>query len=445
MKNFKIKSIYGLQVMDSRGNPTVEVNICSESGEHARAMVPSGASTGEKEAIELRDGGSDYMGLGVSKAIKNINEIIAPKLIAQGYCITEQKLIDEFMIKLDGTPNKAKLGANAILGISLAVARLGAKLTKQPLYKYLGGTDAHIMPVPMLNIINGGAHAANDIDFQEFMIMPVGAKSICEAIKMASEVYHNLKKILSENKYSTLIGDEGGFAPDCKSIDEVLNLLVKAIKKAGYNPARKGDKAIAIAMDSACSELWDGKKYVFKKLNAKLPEKDWIFKSTNEMIDLFVNLVEKYPIISIEDPLDENDWDGFEKLTSLIGDKVQIVGDDIFVTNPKLVKKGIENKTANSVLIKVNQIGSLTETIDAIQLAQKNNWTTIVSHRSGETEDTTIADLAVAFNTGQIKTGSMARTDRVAKYNQLLRIEKCLGEKSKFLGPDAFYNVKIGK
>ena len=322
---------------------------------------------------------------------------------------------------------------------------MGAKLTKQPLYKYLGGVNAHTLPVPMLNIINGGAHAANDIDFQEFMIMPVGAKSISQAIQMASEVYHNLKKILSKNNYSTLIGDEGGFAPDCKSIEEVLNLLVKAIKSAGYKPARSGEGSIAIAMDSASSELWDGKRYVFRKLNAGLPKKDWKFKTTDQMIDLFVNLVKKYPIISIEDPLDENDWKGFQKLTSLIGDKVQIVGDDIFVTNPTLIKKGIKDKTANSVLIKVNQIGTLTETIDAIQLATKNNWTTVISHRSGETEDTTIADLAVAFNTGQIKTGSMARTDRVAKYNQLLRIESCLGKTSTFLGKDAFYNIKIRK
>lgn len=440
----KIKKIHAIEVIDSRGNPTIEVEVTSENCQFGRAIVPSGASTGEREACELRDNDkSRFHGKGVLQAVKNVNKIIGPAIIENNFLITDQKGIDNFMIALDGTPFKTKLGANAILGVSMAVVKLAAKLTCQPLYRYLGGVNSHILPTPMLNILNGGVHANNAIDFQEFMIVPVGAPNIKEAIRYAAEIYASLKDILKEHKFSTLIGDEGGFAPNCSSTEEALDLLLEAIKKAGYVPSTdcNNKKAISLALDVAASELFvkEGahkNKYYFKKLSKFKNEE--IYKTQEEMLCFYEKIVDKYPIISIEDPFDENDWDGFIKITKRLGNKIQIVGDDLFVTNTHYIQKGIEQKAANSVLIKVNQIGTITETINAIEMAQNNNWTAIISHRSGETEDVTIADIAVALNTGQIKTGSMARTDRIAKYNQLIRINEKLGKNACFLGGKSF-------
>ncbi|WP_036430823.1 phosphopyruvate hydratase [Mycoplasmopsis felis] len=449
-----IKKIHAREVLDSRGNPTVQVEVYTELGGYGSAMVPSGASTGSREALELRDKGSKYEnnwfgGKGVMLAVDNVNQQIAPKI--QGIEVTEQRLIDQTMIKLDGTPTKSKLGANAILGVSLAVARAAANELELPLYKYLGGFNAHQLPVPMLNVINGGEHASNTIDFQEFMIMPVGAKSIREALQIANFVFHNLAKLLKKNGHGIQVGDEGGFAPNFKSHEEALDFLVEAIKVSGYVPATSGDKAVAIAMDCASSELYKDGVYTFGKLKEAIESKQAGFEhltnvkltyTTDEMIEYLKGLISKYPIISIEDGLAESDWAGFKKLTAEVGKKVQIVGDDLTVTNTEILKRAIEEKSMNSILIKVNQIGSLTETFDAIQMAQKANMTAVVSHRSGETEDTTIADIAVAMNAGQIKTGSMSRTDRIAKYNRLLAIEEELGMSSEFQGRNSFYNIE---
>ncbi|WP_322875590.1 phosphopyruvate hydratase [Mycoplasmopsis felis] len=449
-----IKKIHAREVLDSRGNPTVQVEVYTVLGGYGSAMVPSGASTGSREALELRDKGSKYEnnwfgGKGVMLAVDNVNQQIAPKI--QGIEVTEQRLIDQTMIKLDGTPTKSKLGANAILGVSLAVARAAANELELPLYKYLGGFNAHQLPVPMLNVINGGEHASNTIDFQEFMIMPVGAKSIREALQMANFVFHNLAKLLKKNGHGIQVGDEGGFAPNFKSHEEALDFLVEAIKVSGYVPATSGDKAVAIAMDCASSELYKDGVYTFGKLKEAIESKQPGFEhltnvkltyTTDEMIEYLKGLISKYPIISIEDGLAESDWAGFKKLTAEVGKKVQIVGDDLTVTNTEILKRAIEEKSMNSILIKVNQIGSLTETFDAIQMAQKANMTAVVSHRSGETEDTTIVDIAVAMNAGQIKTGSMSRTDRIAKYNRLLAIEEELGMSSEFQGRNSFYNIE---
>ena len=426
-----ISEIYAREVIDSRGNPTVEVEVYTESGGFGRAIVPSGASTGEHEAVELRDGDKKrFLGKGVLKAVANVNEIIGPELI--GMNVFDQVGIDNYMIELDGTPNKGKLGANAILGVSLACAKAAADLCGLSLYNYLGGFNAKELPTPMMNILNGGAHADWCIDIQEFMIMPVGAPTFKEAIRMGAEVFHNLKKVLKEMGCNTAVGDEGGYAPKLSSNEEALKVIVKAIKNAGYNPG----KDVKIAMDIASSEFYDKetKLYELKSEGKKL--------TSEEMIAFYEDLVSKYPIISIEDGLAEDDWDGWKKLTKALGKKVQLVGDDLFVTNTKRLEKGIEMGVANSILIKVNQIGTLTETFDAIQMAQKAGYTAVVSHRSGETEDTTIADISVALNAGQIKTGSMSRTDRIAKYNQLLRIEDELGETAKYNGLKSFYNLK---
>ena len=426
-----ISEIYAREVIDSRGNPTVEVEVYTESGGFGRAIVPSGASTGEHEAVELRDGDKKrFLGKGVLKAVSNVNEIIGPELI--GMNVFDQVGIDNYMIELDGTPNKGKLGANAILGVSLACAKAAADLCGLSLYNYLGGFNAKELPTPMMNILNGGAHADWCIDIQEFMIMPVGAPTFKEAIRMGAEVFHNLKKVLKEMGCNTAVGDEGGYAPKLSSNEEALKVIVKAIKNAGYNPG----KDVRIAMDIASSEFYDKetKLYELKSEGKKL--------TSDEMIAFYEDLVSKYPIISIEDGLAEDDWDGWKKLTKALGKKVQLVGDDLFVTNTKRLEKGIEMGVANSILIKVNQIGTLTETFDAIQMAQKAGYTAVVSHRSGETEDTTIADISVALNAGQIKTGSMSRTDRIAKYNQLLRIEDELGETAKYNGLKSFYNLK---
>lgn len=430
-----IIDIRALQVIDSRGNPTIQVECWTEDGGYGIALVPSGASTGTREALELRDGNSKVYGKkGVLKAIKNINEMITDEII--GLEVTNQRQIDQAMIKLDGTPNKEKLGANAILGVSLAVAKAAANELGQPLYTYLGGPNACQLPLPMLNVINGGAHADNNIDFQEFLIMPVGAKTFSQAIQMAAETFHALKDILKAKGYVTAVGDEGGFAPNLKSTEEALDLIMEAIKKAGYTPS----KDIKIAMDCASSEIYKNGKYVFGNKNGKSKTTEKLLTS-QQLVDYLVGLTKKYPIISIEDGLAEGDWDGFKLLLEKSEGKFQVVGDDLFVTNPKIIKEGITKNVANSVLIKLNQIGTLTETIEAIQMCQKAGWTAVVSHRSGETEDTTIADLSVAFNTGQIKTGSMSRTDRVAKYNRLLTIEADLNEQALFLGDSAFYNI----
>ncbi len=419
----KIIRIHARQVLDSRGNPTVEVDVLTQSGILGRSIVPSGASTGIYEALELRDKDKNkFLGKGVLRAVHNVNNILNKEL--QGYFVTEQNLIDKKMIKLDGTENKSNLGANAILGVSLAVAKAGAQFTRQTLYRYIGGINANTMPIPMMNILNGGSHADNKIDIQEFMIMPVGAKNFSHALRMGTEVFHNLKKVLKEKGHSTNVGDEGGFAPNLKSNEEAMDVVMQAIKKAGY----KIGKDIFIALDVAASEFYDKKKkiYHFDSIN-----KDF---SSEEMVAYWENWVNKYPIISIEDALDEDDWDAWKLLTKKIGHKVQIVGDDLFVTNVKRLQIGVDRKISNSILIKVNQIGTLTETIEAVKLATENSMTSIISHRSGETEDTTIADLAVALNTGLIKTGSASRSDRIAKYNQLLRIEENLGENAKYLG-----------
>jgi len=418
-----IESIHARQILDSRGNPTVEVDVITENGVLGRAAVPSGASTGAHEAVELRDGGDAYLGKGVMNAVENVNDILADELI--GFSVFEQNLIDKIMIEADGTENKSKLGANAILGVSLAVAKAAAAELGLPLYRYIGGVSANTLPVPMMNIINGGSHADNSIDFQEFMIMPVGAETFSEAIRMGAEIFHHLKKVLSARGLATNVGDEGGFAPNLGSDDEALEVISEAVENAGY---KVGDD-IVFALDVASSEFYlqDEKVYHFKDSTGK--------KLTPvEMADYLADLSERYPIISIEDGMFEDDWEGWKALTDKIGDKVQLVGDDLFVTNVTRLQKGIDNGIANSILIKVNQIGTLTETIEAVSLANRNGYTAVMSHRSGETEDNTIADLAVALNTGQIKTGSASRSDRMAKYNQLIRIEEELGEVGKFPG-----------
>jgi len=428
-----IEYVEAREILDSRGNPTVEVDVVLEDGTLGRAAVPSGASTGEHEAVELRDGDkSRYMGKGVQKAVENVNNIIAAEI--QGLDALEQVDIDRTMIELDGTENKAKLGANGILGVSMAVARAAANYLDVPLYKYLGTFHSNLLPVPMANIINGGKHADNKVDFQEFMVMPVGAQSMREAVRVTAEIFHTLKKLLKDAGKNTAVGDEGGFAPDITN-DEALDFIMKAIEKAGYKPGED----VMIALDCASSELFDegGKKgYKFWKSN---PGK--IF-SADEMIDIYTKWVNKYPIISIEDPLDQNDWDGYVNMTKALGSKVQIVGDDFFVTNTKRLEKGIAMGACNSILIKVNQIGTVTETYEAVEMAKRAGYTAIISHRSGETEDSFIADLVVALETGQIKTGSMSRTDRVCKYNQLMRIEDMLEGVSEYAGKKAFYNLK---
>jgi len=428
----KISDIQAIEILDSRGNPTLEVEVFTESGAYGRAMVPSGASTGEHEAVELRDNDkSRYLGKGVLKAVANVNEIIAPALVDK-YDVTEQMVIDQAMIDLDGTENKGKLGANAILGVSMAVAHAAADYHGLPLYQYLGGVNAKQLPTPMMNILNGGSHADNSVDFQEFMIMPVGAPTFCEAIRMGAEVFHSLKKVLHDKGQNTAVGDEGGFAPNLASNREALEVIVDAIRAAGYQPG----KDVRIAMDVASSEFYnkDTGKYDLSGEGRSL--------TASEMVDLYESFIAEFPIISIEDGLDENDWDGYKMLTSRLGDKVQLVGDDFFVTNTKRLKKGIELGLCNSILIKVNQIGTLTETFAAIEMAKRAGYTAVVSHRSGETEDATIADIAVATNAGQIKTGSMSRTDRIAKYNRLLKIESQLGSVAVYDGLNSFYNLK---
>jgi enolase len=430
MKNHvDIVDVIGRQILDSRCNPTVEVEVVLEDGTIGRAMVPSGASTGMYEAVELRDNDkSKYGGKGVLKAVDNVNNAIAEELI--GINVFDQVLIDKIMIELDGTDNKEKLGANAMLGVSLACARAASAFLGIPLYQYIGGVNAKVLPVPMMNIINGGKHADNNVDLQEFMIMPAGAPSFSEALRMSSEVYHTLKALLQSKGYDTGVGDEGGFAPNLRSNEEAIQVIVEAIEKAGYTPG----KEIFIALDPASSEIFENGKYNLKGEGKVL--------SPGEMVDYYVNLVNKYPIISIEDGMAEEDWEGWKTITEKLGNKIQLVGDDLFVTNTKRLKMGIEKGVANSILIKLNQIGTLTETLNAIEMAERAGYTAVVSHRSGETEDTTIADLVVAVNAGQIKTGAPARTERVAKYNQLLRIEEELGEVSEYRGLSAFYNVK---
>ena len=411
-----ISDIHARQILDSRGNPTIEVDVITEDGQLGRAAVPSGASTGIHEAVELRDNDKKvYMGKGVLKAVSNVNDIIAEQLI--GYPVNDQTGIDKKLIELDGTENKGKLGANALLAVSMAAAKAAAQESDLPLFRYLGGVNATVLPMPLMNILNGGVHADNKIDYQEYMIVPMGAETFSEALRWGVEVFHNLKSVLKKKGYSTNVGDEGGFAPDIQSNEEAIETVLQAIETAGF----KAGKEIGIALDAASSEMFKNGKYKFYKSSGKEI-------SSDEMVAYWTEWVNKYPIISIEDGMAEEDWDGWKKLTDAIGHKVQLVGDDLFVTNTKILQRGIDNGIANSILIKVNQIGTLTETINAVQLAQTNGYTTIMSHRSGETEDTTIADLAVALNCGQIKTGSASRTDRVAKYNQLLRIEEALGK-----------------
>jgi len=424
-----ITQVYAREILDSRGNPTVEVEVVLEDGTMGRAAVPSGASTGVHEAVELRDGDKRrYVGKGVIKAVENVNDVIADALI--GLDATRQIEIDELLIRLDETPNKAKLGANAILGVSMAVAKAAANYVGLPLYQYLGGTNAHELPVPMMNILNGGQHADNNVDIQEFMIMPVGADNFSECLRMNVEIYHALKGILKDKGLSTGLGDEGGFAPNLESNAEALDVIMEAIAKAGYKPG----KDIVLAMDVAASEFYKDGKYHMLAEGAP--------KTSTQMINYLADLVEKYPIISIEDGLAEDDWKGWAALTKKLGDKVQLVGDDLFVTNAERLQMGIDKKVGNAILIKVNQIGTLTETFRAVELAKRHGYTAIVSHRSGETEDTTMADIAVALNAGQIKSGAPARTDRVAKYNQLLRIEEDLGPAATYGGMDVFYNLK---
>ena len=425
----EIIEVLGRQILDSRGNPTLEVDVTLESGAMGRAAVPSGASTGSREAVELRDKNPKvYMGKGVSKAVKNVNTKIALEII--GIEVTEQILIDRLMIEMDGTVNKSNLGANAILGVSLAVAQAAANDLDLPLFQYIGGTNAKELPVPMMNVLNGGVHADNNVDIQEFMIVPVGAKSFSAALRMGVEVFHHLKGVLKKGGFNTAVGDEGGFAPDLQSNEQAIEVLIKAVKSAGY----KVGKDILIALDVAASELFSNQKYT---LSAEGNSK-W---TSNEMVDFLVRLAGKYPIVSIEDGLAENDWQGWKKLTDKVGDSVQIVGDDLFVTNTKILAKGIQQGVGNSILIKVNQIGTLTETLDAVEMAKRAGYTSVISHRSGETEDTSIADISVAVNAGQIKTGSLSRTDRTAKYNQLLRIEEILGDTAVYRGKDVFYNL----
>ncbi|HPN29905.1 MAG TPA: phosphopyruvate hydratase [bacterium] len=425
-----IIDVWAREILDSRGNPTVEVEVILECGAMGRAAVPSGASTGENEAVELRDVKEKrYLGKGVQKAVDNVNKIIRPKIL--GMNSIDQAELDKTLIKLDGTKNKSKLGANAILGVSLANAKAAAEACGLPLYKYIGGVNAKVLPVPMMNIINGGSHADSSVDLQEFMIMPVGAPSFKEALRWGAEIFHNLKSVLKAHGYSTAVGDEGGFAPNLKSNEEALEHIVAAIKKAGYKPG----KDVFIAMDPASSEFFVDKKYFFKR-------SDKSKKTSAEMVAYYENLAKKYPIISIEDGMAENDWDGWKIMTDKLGNKMQLVGDDLFVTNTEYLAKGIKLGVTNSILIKVNQIGTLTETLDAIEMAKRAGFTAVVSHRSGETEDTTIADIVVATNAGQIKTGSASRTDRIAKYNQLIRIEEELGSQAIYAGKSAFYNLQ---
>ncbi|MCI1945399.1 phosphopyruvate hydratase [Clostridium luticellarii] len=430
MKNYiEIVDVTARQILDSRSNPTVEVEVALEDGTTGRAAVPSGASTGEFEAVELRDGDDEkYKGKGVLKAIDNVNNYIAEELI--GMNAFDQVLIDNTMIELDGTENKGKLGANAMLGVSLACARAAAEYLGLSLYQYIGGVNAKVLPIPMMNILNGGKHADNNVDLQEFMIMPVGASSFSEALRMGSEVYHTLKSLLKSKGYDTGVGDEGGFAPNLKSNEEAIQVIVEAIEKAGYEPG----KDIYIALDPASSEFYEDGKYNLKGEGKVL--------TPEEMVDFYVKIAEKYPVISLEDGMAEEDWEGWAVLTEKLGHKIQLVGDDLFVTNTRRLKKGIDKKVANSILIKLNQIGTLTETLNAIEMAERAGYTAVVSHRSGETEDTTIADLVVAVNAGQIKTGAPARSERVAKYNQLLRIEEELGDAAEYRGLNAFYNIK---
>lgn len=423
-----ITEVYAREILDSRGNPTIEVEVCLEDGSVGRAAVPSGASTGAHEAVELRDDDKNrYLGKGVTKAVDNVNDVIAEALI--GLEATRQVEIDEMLIRLDGTPNKGKLGANAILGVSMAVAKAAAASVGLPLYLYLGGVYAQELPVPMMNILNGGQHADNNVDIQEFMIMPVGAASFSEALRMNAEIYHGLKTLLNAKGLGTGLGDEGGFAPNLKSNEEAIEVILEAVKKAGYKPGED----IMIALDVAASEFYKDGKYQM--------EGEGLVKTSNQMVDYLAALCEKYPIVSIEDGLAEDDWKGWKALTKKLGTKVQLVGDDLFVTNEERLLEGIKNDTANAILIKVNQIGTLTETFNAIETAKRAGYTCIISHRSGETEDTTLADIAVAVNAGQIKTGAPARTDRVAKYNQLLRIEEDLGGAAKYKGKAVFYNI----
>jgi len=422
-----ISDIIARQILDSRGNPTVEVDVLTESGVLGRAAVPSGASTGEYEAVELRDNDNNqYLGKGVLKAVQNVNELIADELI--GMDVDDQVAIDHLLLQLDGTPNKAKLGANAMLGVSMAVARAAASTLGLPLYRYLGGANAKMLPVPMMNILNGGVHADNNVDMQEFMVMPVGASSFSEGLRMGIETFHTLKKVLKKKGYNTAVGDEGGFAPNLRSNEEAVEVILEAVEKAGFTAG----KDVFIALDPAWSEAYQEGKYVFYKSN---PDRKL---SSDEMVEFWTDWVSKYPIISIEDGLDQNDWDGWQKLTKAIGHKCQLVGDDLFVTNSERLQMGIDNGSANAILVKLNQIGTLTETLEAIELAHKYKYTSIISHRSGETEDNFIADLAVATNAGQIKTGSGCRSDRLAKYNQLLRIEEKLGDAAVYPGMKAF-------
>lgn len=424
-----ITEVYAREILDSRGNPTVEVEVCLEDGAVGRAAVPSGASTGVHEAVELRDGDAErYLGKGVTKAVDNVNDIIAEAII--GLEATRQTEIDELLIRLDGTPNKGRLGANAILGVSMAVAKAAAASVGLPLYLYLGGVAAKELPVPMMNILNGGQHADNNVDIQEFMIMPVGAKSFSECLRMNTEIYHNLKALLKSKGLSTALGDEGGFAPNLKCNSEAIDVILEAVEKAGYKPG----KDIMIALDVASSEFYEDGKYNLAG--------EGLVKTSDEMVDYLADLCAKYPIISIEDGMAEDDWEGWKKLTKKLGKKVQLVGDDLFVTNEERLVEGIKKGVGNAILIKVNQIGTLTETFNAIETAKRAGYTCIISHRSGETEDTTLADIAVAVNAGQIKTGAPARTDRVAKYNQLLRIEEDLGKAAKYNGKKVFYNIK---
>ncbi|MCE5766840.1 phosphopyruvate hydratase [Staphylococcus pseudintermedius] len=429
-----ITDVYAREVLDSRGNPTVEVEVLTESGAFGRALVPSGASTGEHEAVELRDGDADrYLGKGVEKAVENVNEIIAPELIEGEFSVLEQVSIDKMMIQLDGTANKGKLGANAILGVSIAVARAAADFLGQPLYKYLGGFNATVLPTPMMNIVNGGSHSDAPIAFQEFMILPVGAESFKEALRWGAEVFHALAKILKKRGLDTAVGDEGGFAPKFEGTEDGVETILEAIKAAGLEPG----KDVFLGFDCASSEFYENGVYDYTKFEGENAAK----LTAEEQVDYLEQLVNKYPIITIEDGMDENDWEGWKLLTERIGDRVQLVGDDLFVTNTEILSKGIEQGIGNSILIKVNQIGTLTETFEAIEMAQKAGYTAVVSHRSGETEDTTIADIAVATNAGQIKTGSLSRTDRIAKYNQLLRIEDDLYETAIYEGLKSFYNL----
>jgi len=425
IKMSTIINLFARQILDSRGNPTIEVDVLTQNGVVGRAAVPSGASTGIHEAVELRDGDKKlFNGKGVMKAVHNVNKVIAPELI-NNFAVTEQNEVDAMLLEIDGTPNKSNLGANAILGVSLAIANAGAQETGQHLFKYLGGVNANVLPIPMMNILNGGSHADNSIDFQEFMIMPIGAQTFADAFRMGAEVFHKLKEVLKKQKYSTNVGDEGGFAPNLKSNEEAITIILKSIEEAGYKPGED----IYIALDPAASEFYVPEENVYhlhKSSGDKL--------TPAQMVDYWADWVKKYPIVSIEDGMAEDDWDGWKLMTDKLGKQIQIVGDDLFVTNVKRLKKGIDKGIANSILIKVNQIGTLTETINAVNLATSNSYTSIISHRSGETEDTTIADLAVALNTGMIKTGSACRSERIAKYNQLLRIEHYLGSTAKYLG-----------